>query len=342
MPVSEPSWWYGPGGGWQTALLSPIGAIVGRIASRRLQNANPYRSPLPVICVGNFTAGGSGKTPLALLLAKLVSEQGRELWFLSRGYGGTLKGPVRVDLALHRAGDVGDEPLLLARAAPTVIARNRHDGAKTIEALAAKNAVIIMDDGLQNPALAKDFSIAVVDAQRGFGNGHVVPAGPLRAPLGVQAKLADLIVLAGQGASADTSIVQELRDLSAVPIISAQTRAEDSAAKFGGQKVIAFAGIANPNRFFSMLTSLGADVIERRVFADHHAFSEAEASDLIEAADRAHATLVTTEKDLARLSGAKGSCGMLRERSEALAIRTAIEGDDLAIVRSLIQRALTR
>ncbi len=342
MATFEPSWWYGPGGGWQTALLSPIGAIVGKIASRRLQNASPYRSPLPVICVGNFTAGGSGKTPLALLLAKLVAEQGHEPWFLSRGYGGGLKGPVRVDLVLHRAGDVGDEPLLLARAAPTVIARNRRDGAKAIEALAAKNAVIIMDDGLQNPALAKDFSIAVVDARRGFGNGHVIPAGPLRAPLEVQMKLANLIVLTGQSSSADTSVVRELHTLPNAPIVSAQTRAEDSAAKFRGQKVIAFAGIANPNRFFSMLASLGAVIIEQRAFADHHAFSEAEARGLVESAERTRAMLVTTEKDLARISGATDFCGMLKERSEALAIRTAIEGDDLETVRSLIQHALSR
>ena len=232
MPVSEPSWWYGPGGGWQTALLSPIGAIVGAIASRRLQNAKPYRSPLTVICVGNFTAGGSGKTPLALLLAKLVAEENREPWFLSRGYGGRLQGPVCVNPARHSASDVGDEPLLLARTAPTVIARNRREGAETIEALASKNAVIIMDDGLQNPVLAKDLSIAVVDARRGFGNGHVIPAGPLRAPLAVQMNLADLIVLTGQGSSADVSIVRKLRALTTAPIVSAQTRAEDSAAKF--------------------------------------------------------------------------------------------------------------
>lgn len=342
MSISEPSWWYGPGGGWQTALLSPIGAIVGRIASRRRQNAKPYRSPLPVICVGNFTAGGSGKTPLALLLAKLVAEDGREPWFLSRGYGGKLKGPVRVDPARHGAGDVGDEPLLLARTAPTVIARNRGEGAKAIEALAPEKAVIIMDDGLQNPALAKDLSIAVIDARRGFGNGHVIPAGPLRAPLEVQMKLADLIALTGQGSSADSSIVGKLRALTAAPIVSAQTRAEDSAAKFRGQKVIAFAGIANPDRFFSTLLLLGAEIIERRAFADHHVFSEAEARDLLETAERAHAVLVTTEKDLARLCGATGSCGTLKERSEALAIRTAIEGEDLEVVRSLVRRTLAR
>jgi tetraacyldisaccharide 4'-kinase len=342
VPVSEPSWWYGPGGGWQTALLSPIGAIVGAIASRRLQNAKPYRSPLTVICVGNFTAGGSGKTPLALLLAKLVAEENREPWFLSRGYGGRLQGPVCVNPARHSASDVGDEPLLLARTAPTVIARNRREGAETIEALASKNAVIIMDDGLQNPVLAKDLSIAVVDARRGFGNGHVIPAGPLRAPLAVQINLADLIELTGQGSSADVSIVRKLRALTTAPIVSAQTRAEDSAAKFLGQKVIAFAGIANPDRFFSTLGFLGAEIVERRAFADHHVFSEAEARDLIETAERTGAVLVTTEKDLARLPGTTGACGTLKERSEALAIRTAIEGDDLEVVRGLIRRAIAR
>jgi tetraacyldisaccharide 4'-kinase len=342
VPASEPSWWYGPGGGWQTALLSPIGAIVGAIASRRLQNAKPYRSALTVICVGNFTAGGSGKTPLALLLAKLVADDGREPWFLSRGYGGRLKGPVRVDTALHSASDVGDEPLLLARAAPTVIARNRREGAETIEALASKKAVIIMDDGLQNPVLAKDLSIAVVDARRGFGNGRVIPAGPLRAPLNLQMKLASLIVLTGQNSGIDAPVVQTLRGLTEAPIVSAQTRADDSAAKFRGQRLVAFAGIANPDRFFSTLCLLGAEIIERRPFADHHVFSEAEARDLIEAGKRVRAVLVTTEKDLARLSGATGACGMLRVRSEALAIRTVIEGNDLEVVHDLIRRALAR
>jgi tetraacyldisaccharide 4'-kinase len=310
------------------------------MASRRLQSARAYRSSLPVICVGNFTAGGSGKTPLALLLAKLVAEEGREPWFLCRGYGGRLKGPVRVDLAVHGAGDVGDEPLLLVRAAPTVIARNRREGAEAIEAIASKNAVIIMDDGLQNPALAKDLSIVAVDARRGFGNGRVIPAGPLRAPLDVQTKLANLIVLTGQSPAGDSFIVQNICDLTGVPIVSAETRPEDSAAKFRGQKVIAFAGIANPDRFFSTLESSGAKIAGRRAFADHHVFSEAEARDLVETAERAGATLVTTEKDLARLSRTTGACATLKERSEALAIRTALDGDDLDIVRGLIRRAL--
>jgi tetraacyldisaccharide 4'-kinase len=342
VPNSEPSWWYGQSGGWQTALLSPIAAVVGAIARDRLQNAQSYRSPLPVICVGNFTAGGSGKTPLALHLAKLAAEENREPWFLSRGYGGKLKGPVRVDPARHGADDVGDEPLLLARAAPTVVARDRRKGAEAIEVLASKKAVVIMDDGLQNPSLAKDLSIAVVDAQRGFGNGRVVPAGPLRAPLEVQGKLVQLVLLMGQNPNADTSIVRKLRDLTAAPIVCAQTCADDGAAKFKGQRVVAYAGIANPGRFFATLALLGADIVERWAFADHHVFSEAEARDLVEIAEHADALLVTTEKDLARLSGTKGACAMLKQQSEALAIRTVFEDDDLEIIRDLIRRALAR
>ena len=313
MPISEPSWWYGAGSGWQTALLSPIGRIVGRIASRRIQNANPYRSALPVICVGNFTAGGSGKTPLALFIAGLVAEEDREPWFLSRGYGGRLEGPVRVAADLHTARDVGDEPLLLARAASTVVSRDRRKGAEAIEGMASKRAVIIMDDGLQNPALAKDLVIALVDAKRGFGNGLVIPAGPLRAPLDVQTPLANLIVLTGDDADRDHSVVGQLKASSRAPIISAQTRAEDNGAKFRGRRVFAFSGIANPDRFFATLSSLGVDIIARRAFADHHMFTEAEARALMEAAERDNATLVTTEKDIARLSGTIGACAALKE-----------------------------
>lgn len=342
MPISEPSWWYGPGSGWQTALLSPIGKIVGRIASRRIQNATPYRSALPVICVGNFTAGGSGKTPLALFIAKLVAEDDREPWFLSRGYGGRLEGPVRVIADLHTARDVGDEPLLLARSAPTVVSRDRHNGAEAIEGMASKRAVIIMDDGLQNPALAKDLAIALVDAKRGFGNGLVVPAGPLRAPLDVQAALANLIVLTGGDATGDRSVVHQIKALSRAPIISAHTRADDGGAKFRGRRVFAFAGIANPDRFFATLTSLGADIVARRAFADHHMFNEAEACDLIEAAERSNALLVTTEKDIARLSGTAGARGALKGRAETVSIRTSLEGGDLDVMRRLIRDAIAR
>lgn len=341
MPASEPSWWYGPDGGWRTSLLSPVGALVGRIASRRIASAKPYHSSLPVICAGNFTAGGSGKTPLALLLAKLVADEGREPWFLSRGYGGKLEGPVRVLPARHTARDVGDEPLLLARSAPAVVSRDRRKGAEAIEAMASKNAVIIMDDGLQNPALAKDLVIALVDQRRGFGNGLVIPAGPLRAPLDIQGKLAQLIVLTGQG-PADPSLLQTLKAISSAPVITAETRAEGDVARYQGQKVIAFAGIANPERFFRTLGSLGADIVARKAFADHHMFSEAEARDLLNIAERAGASLVTTEKDLARLAGATGVRATLRERAETIAIRTIIEDGDLEILRRLVRGAIVR
>lgn len=340
MPVSEPSWWYGRGGTWQASLLSPIAAAVGAIAKRRILNAKPYRSHLPVICVGNFTAGGSGKTPLALLLAKILSSEGREPWFLSRGYGGKLEGPLRVDPGHHSAGDVGDEPLLLARAFPTVICRDRRRGAQTIEKLAPANAVIIMDDGLQNPALTKDLSIAVVDAKRGFGNGRVIPAGPLRAPLTVQAPLVRLVVLMGGKAAADSPVAQTIRKLTDAPVIAARTEADESAARLRGRKVIAYAGIANPDRFFSMLEAMGANVIAKRAFADHHPFSEAEARSLLDDADRLGAILVTTEKDHARLGGGSGLCVDLKTRSETLAIATVIDGDGLEVLRQALHAAL--
>jgi tetraacyldisaccharide 4'-kinase len=342
VPGREPDWWYGAGPHWQAALLAPIGKLVGSIAAARLRRADAYRSRLPVICVGNFTVGGSGKTPLALFIARLVAEQGRDAWFLSRGYGGRLSGPLRVDPAIHGSDDVGDEPLLLARQAPTFIARDRRKGAEAIESAAPENAVIIMDDGLQNPALSKDLSIAVIARDRGFGNGRVIPAGPLRAPITAQIGLADLILLSGSGSEDNPALRKSLSALSRAPIVSARTRASESAGEFRGRRVIAYAGIANPQRFFTMLESLGAVIVERRAFTDHHVFRDAEVRDLLDTARRASADLVTTEKDLVRLSRASGEISELRNRSSALAIQTVIEGDDLATVKELIRKTLDR
>lgn len=342
MLSREPRWWYGARRSWQATLLSPIAGLVGMIAAARLRRKAAYRSMLPVICVGNFTAGGSGKTPLALLIARLVAEQGRDAWFLSRGYGGRAAGPVRVDPTVHGSADVGDEPLLLARHAPTMVSRDRRKGAEAIEAAASKNAVIIMDDGLQNPALAKDLVIAVVAGDRGFGNERVIPAGPLRAPISAQIGLADIIVVTKGTGGANPGLRKCLGSNSDAPVIAAETRAQGGVKHFRGRRVLAFAGIAHPERFFAMLESLGAVTVERRIFADHHAYSETEARHLLDAARRANADLVTTEKDLARLSGAVGACGDLREHSTPLAIETMIGNADLAILKEKICEALAR
>jgi tetraacyldisaccharide 4'-kinase len=342
VPVTEPSWWYGRDRSWAATLLSPAAAIYGALASRRIANAQPYRSSLPVICVGNFTAGGSGKTPLALLIAKLVADEGRAPWFLSRGYGGAQRGPVQVDLTAHSAHDVGDEPLLLARSFPAVVARDRAEGARFIERAGPPSAVIIMDDGLQNPALVKDLTIAVVDAARGLGNGRVIPAGPLRAPMEVQSALAQLIVLMGRDGVADGAAAQALRRRVTASIIVGETRVAGDAARLRGQKLLAFAGIANPDRFFRTLEKIGADVIAKRAFRDHHTFSDADARALLDESRRLGALLVTTEKDFVRLSGRSGACADLKAHTQALAIETAMTSDGFEVLRSAVRRAIGR
>jgi tetraacyldisaccharide 4'-kinase len=232
---------------------------------------------------------------------------------------------------------VGDEPLLLARAFPTVIARNRRQGAELIAAQAPRNGVIIMDDGLQNPALAKDLSIAVIDGKRGIGNGRVIPAGPLRAPLGMQRRLVQLVVVMGgdyQAIDGGGGII------TGVTTIAAQTAPSEDARRFSGAKVIAYAGIANPERFFAMLETLGADVVAREVFADHHPFAESDARKLIAQADAHGAQLVTTEKDRARLAGTTGALIQLREKSDTLAIRTVIDGEGLEVLRQALRSVI--
>ena len=234
---------------------------------------------------------------------------------------GALHGPVWVEPGRHRAEEVGDEPLLLARSAPVVVSRDRVAGAQAIEAAEPKATVIVMDDGLQNPSLAKDLTIAVVDANRGMGNGHVIPAGPLRAPLGFQLGLVDCIVVNGRSElpPADAEqVFERLKRSFLGPVLRAEPMPDGDVTALSGAKVAAYAGIANPGRFFRLLEDIGAEIVHRVSFADHHEISETEAEALMAAARRLGATLVTTEKDAARLAGAIGRVrvaqGKLRRR----------------------------
>lgn len=314
-------------------LLAPVASVYGRIAGRRVEQPPTYRSHLPVLCVGNFTAGGTGKTPLSIALADMVRELGREPVFLTRGYGGSAHGPLIVDVHTSTAAETGDEPLLLARAAPTVVARDRVAGIHTIEKKFPGNTVVIMDDGLQNPALAKSFTIAVVDVMRRFGNRHCLPAGPLRAPLKAQLPRADAIVING-----DADTVTESKALADVTqvfgglILRARVAPAGDLKWLNNAGVLAYAGIANPARFFRLLEAQGARLIGRRTFSDHHTFTDAEASELLKDAEAIGARLVTTEKDFVRLHGTTGPRGELRDISLTLPVIAVFPAKDQAVL----------
>jgi tetraacyldisaccharide 4'-kinase len=345
--LDEPSWWYASGPDGRARWLAPVGRLYGRIVEKRYRGTEPYRARLLVICIGNFTLGGTGKTPLAILVARLLRDKGETPAFLTRGYGGCNAGPFWIDPERTTAADGGDEPLLLARVAPTMVARDRREGARAIEVSDRGVSVIVMDDGLQNPALAKDLTIAVVDGTRGFGNGHVFPAGPLRAPLPFQLTLADAIVC-NRGAVAigedktavpADGIQSQLRRSFPGPVLESGIRAR-AAEWLSGQSVIAFAGIGNPARFFDMVQQLGGMIAEQAVYPDHHPFSEREAADLLQRAQARGALLVTTEKDHARLAGARnGALGTLAAEARVLGIEAVFPERDLNRLSSLLDAA---
>jgi tetraacyldisaccharide 4'-kinase len=342
VPPEEPRWWYGAGTSVAASVLQPVGWLVGRIATRRWRTARPYRAGLSVVCIGNFTAGGTGKTPFAIEVARLLRAMGETPVFLSRGYGGADLGPRAVNAAGDRAGEVGDEALLLAAAAPTFVSRDRAAGAKAIEtAIAAGRltaTVIVMDDGLQNPALTKDLTIAVVDGRRGFGNSLVIPAGPLRAPLAFQMTLADAIVV--NGATEAGTVVQCLRSAYSRPILAVSVAPAQDSAWLAAKPIVAFAGIGNPARFFDLLQSLGGTLVETVTFADHQPLNDADANQILNIARQHGAAIVTTEKDLARLTGLRGACGRLHSAARALPIRLHFAGSDEARLRELLQAAV--
>jgi tetraacyldisaccharide 4'-kinase len=302
-----------------TALLTPIGWLYGASVAWRARNTRPFRAQAKVICVGNLTAGGSGKTPIAIAVAQALAGQGFKVMFLSRGYGGRARGPMLVDPDVHDAGDVGDEPLLLAGAAQVVVARDRQEGAEFADSFAPD--FIVMDDGHQNFALEKDLSFVVVDAATGFGNGRMLPAGPLREPVAQGLKRADAVILVGEGTPRLGAW--------AGPMLRA--RLEPKAGEtFKGRRVVAFAGIAQPGKFLASLEASGADIVESVPFGDHHAYSAAQIARLKAKARANDAGLVTTEKDFVRLTKSE------REGIDVLPV--AARFDDLDALAALLDR----
>ena len=314
-------------------FCSRWGLFTDASPKRAYRRARPYRSRLPVICVGNLVAGGAGKTPLALWIARHLQEQGHAPTFLSRGYGGNLTGPHRVDPRIDTAREVGDEPLLLAQTATTVIARNRAAGARMIEDTPATH--IVMDDGLQNPGLAKDLSLAMIDGARWIGNGRVIPAGPLRASLAFQAGLVDALVIGGSGV-ADAPLPGALRQHFSCPMIRARRQIDGSTGDLRSRPWIAFAGIGRPEGFFEMLDASGAKITVRVPFADHHPFSQVDAERLLDLAETHHAGLITTEKDWVRLPSDTGALGRLKAAAKTLKLRLAFSENDEARLNELL------
>jgi tetraacyldisaccharide 4'-kinase len=316
-------------------LLEPLAAIYGAVAAARM-SLSGRRAGVPVICLGNLTVGGAGKTPAALTVARLLRAAQERPFFLTRGYGGRLAGPVRVNPAVHHAADVGDEPLLLARFAPTVVARDRVAGAQFAQYAGA--SVIVMDDGLQNPSLVKDLSIVVVDGRRGVGNAKVIPAGPLRAPLATQLDHARALLVVGPLEGAAN--LAKRAERYGLKVFHARLEPDRGiVAAIGKRKVLAFAGIGNPDKFFATLAEAGVTVAERVGFDDHHRFTAAQAQDLLARARAANLMLVTTEKDLMRLSGDPQLTG-LAEHVNALPVRLVVEEE--APFRQLVLGAMKR
>jgi tetraacyldisaccharide 4'-kinase len=285
------------------AALTPVGWLYGAAVAAKRRNATPYRAAVPVICVGNLTAGGTGKTPVAITVADALKARGRRPYFLSRGYGGSLRGPVLVG-PQHTATDVGDEPLLLAASSPTIVSRDRSQGARLAVERGAD--VLVMDDGHQNFSLAKDLSLIVVDAEQKFGNGRLLPAGPLREFVHQGLARANAIVILGE---------ETLPNGFSIPVLRAHL--EPTAVNdLRSSRVIAFAGIGRPEKFFRTLRACGAEIVHAATFGDHHRFTQSEISSLRRKAQDDHAVLVTTEKDYVRLgSGARHGIRVLPVRA---------------------------
>lgn len=331
--MREPAFWYRPPS-LISRILSPLGAIYGAVSARRMARAGASAG-IPVLCIGNYHVGGAGKTPTTLALVKILRSMGEQPFVVSRGYGGTIEGPVRVDQTLHAAADVGDEPLMMAASVPVIVSSDRVVGAALARAQGA--SVVLLDDGFQNPALTKDASLIVIDAARGIGNGYVFPAGPLRAPLEPQVARTDALIVIGEGQAAD-GVAAAVVKRSALVLLARLVPDEASVAALRGQRVLAFAGIGDPARFVATLRGSGVIVIEQRVFADHHPYAPDEIRKLLSDAVAKSLTLVTTEKDMARI---RSDVRLAHEAGAIASLPVALTFDDEAGVRILLSQRLT-
>ena len=324
MRRSPPEFWERPGP--LSTLLAPLGWAFGAVGRLRRAAATAWRAPVPVLCVGNLVVGGAGKTPVAMDLAQRLLARGEQPHLLSRGYGGALAGPIQVDPARHGYREVGDEALLLARVAPTWIARDRAAGAKA--AIAAGATVLVLDDGFQNPSLVQDLKFLVIDGLYGFGNGHVMPAGPLREPVAPGLARADAVVVMGEGEPRFAA------PPGAPPVLHAHLVLREGASALRGACVVAFAGIGRPQKFFDFLDRLGASVVTRHAFADHQPYSAAALEPILAEAARAGAQVLTTEKDAVRIPAE------LRDRIAPVPV--AVRWDDGAMLDALLEKHVPR
>ena len=304
--------------------MQPAAAIYGYFATQRQNNARPFKASLPVICVGNLVAGGAGKTPVALAIAERLKANGKHVGFLTRGYGGRLKGPVIVD-AQHSARDVGDEALLLAASSLTVMSHCRRQGAETL--VAAGVDVIVMDDGFQNTSVHKDFSLLVIDGKYGLGNGRLIPAGPLREAAAEGFARAQAIVLIDEDMHAVSSLFPP-----SLPVLRARYVIASDTASLTGKRVIAFAGIGRPEKFYDTVREAGCNIVKMIGFPDHHPYSARDLGMLAERAKEFDAALITTAKDAMRLPED------FRAQVKVLAVE-AVFADEAQLL-SLLQTAL--
>jgi len=327
--MQAPKFWY-RSRGWQAVLLSPLGALYAWASARRQKNARPTRVDLPVICIGNLNVGGTGKTPTTIAIAQMLISRGIAVHIVSRGYGGSLQAVTQVDPRLHTADETGDEPLLMAAFAPTWVANKRVASAR-----AAQNAgadVILLDDGFQDPSLAKDLSIVVVDAARGFGNECCLPAGPLREPVHMGLKRANAVISIGEAEEQSKFREKYTNRVCCIKHLSASLKPIEMGMPWAEGRYLAFAGIGDPEKFFATLRRLGAPLVRTVALDDHQKLERPMIQRLMKEAQSMNAHLVTTEKDAARLPADL--------RSGILSLPVRLEFEDTQALESLLEPVL--